>query len=297
MKQIILISFFWLVALLLGVFLNGSDELLRGTRDNDLIALLLGGSRTVVSKKMFELADRYYHGGVRIDYCAHGMESGAEGGETAGKGDGTGYTLIEEMRESGNGHEHEHEHEHDAEARHQSKWQDWWTAINAARVPSGHRHLHGERAEKEILPWIWAAVKADPHNIMAYTVGSFWLASRLERVDEAIRLLQAGIESNPYDYELPETLGRLLHHQAHDSVRAYELLLSAKQKWEVAWQRYEFRTGEAPDTFIYSRILRYLGLVCEARNEPEQAAAYYRAALPYVRDPETIERKLQSLTP
>ncbi len=67
--------------------------------------------------------------------------------------------------------------------------------------PVEHVHLNGETVA-EILPWLWMAAKADPHNIQHYMVSSFWLAHEMGRPDLALDFLSEARCNNPFSYPI-----------------------------------------------------------------------------------------------
>jgi tetratricopeptide (TPR) repeat protein len=91
-----------------------------------------------------------------------------------------------------------------------------------------HRHLSGNE-EKEIMPWIHYAVRLDPQNELAYSVGGFWLARRLGRADEAIKFLKEGLAANPDSWEICKTLGEVYFFTKEDYVNAKAYLERAKE--------------------------------------------------------------------
>ena len=77
--------------------------------------------------------------------------------------------TCEECGEEHDHAEHDHEDEDDQdEEGHESHGPDPWRWIDAGiRAPEVHRHLDGERSV-ELMPWFWAAARADPHNVEAW---------------------------------------------------------------------------------------------------------------------------------
>jgi tetratricopeptide (TPR) repeat protein len=159
--------------------------------------------------------------------------------------------------------------------------------------------MHGEREEKELLPWMWAAVRSDPHNVMAAEVTAYWLASRMNSWQEAIAVLNEAIRVNPAAFELELSRGRILFHDLNDVPAAESAFLAARRKYlaaQAAWRQQPAETrGEEPERLLYSRILSHLARISELRGDTAAVIGYYREALGYARNPDIIRRQLQRL--
>jgi len=70
-----------------------------------------------------------------------------------------------------------------------------------AIAPEEHVHLHAESVN-EIVPWLYFATRADPHNVEAYVVAAFWLAGEGNRPDLAEHVLDEARANNPKDYRV-----------------------------------------------------------------------------------------------
>jgi tetratricopeptide (TPR) repeat protein len=69
---------------------------------------------------------------------------------------------------------------------------------------------------KELIPWYRLAIRLNPNLERLYTLGAFFLADFAHEPDEAMRTLEAGVEANPWSFEIHASLGRLYfdYHQA-----------------------------------------------------------------------------------
>lgn len=88
---------------------------------------------------------------------------------------------------------------------------DWWAWIDSKiRAPQVHRHLDGGESV-EMLPWLWAAVKSDPHNAEAWSVA--WYAAKHIMKDSATaeRVLAEAKAKNPDSIEIAFTEGRAFY--------------------------------------------------------------------------------------
>ncbi len=130
----------------------------------DALSVAFGGAKTAISDAMFREADSYFHGGVDMDCtCRHHHGYNVEHDGDSGEHDSEHHD-----------HEHdcecrEHDHDHDEHGHDPDSSCDPWAWINERiRAPEVERHLEGEKAV-ELMPWFWASVKANPHNIEAWT--------------------------------------------------------------------------------------------------------------------------------
>jgi len=69
-------------------------------------------------------------------------------------------------------------------------------------------HIHDDPVE--LIPWYQLAVRLNPHLERLYTLGAFYMADFARQPDEAFELLMAGVEANPFSFEINYGLGRLL---------------------------------------------------------------------------------------
>ncbi len=150
--------------------------------DGEFLSVLLGDAKKDISGAMVREADSYFHGGVDMDcHHLHGHQE----------------------------HEECHEEDHvDERQNHESESFDPWRWINAhVRAPEIDRHLDGGKAV-EMMPWFWVAIKADPHNVEAWSTA--WYTALYMMKDEALalRIATEGWRLNPKSLELTCVLGR-----------------------------------------------------------------------------------------
>ena len=154
--------------------------------------------------------------------------------------------------------------------------------------PSRHAHVHGARI-KEIMPWLWLALRADPYNEDLYLVSAFWLWSEAERYDLALRVLQQGQTSLPYNYALQTATGRLMLKQGRLE-RAADAFDAALAFWE--------RTAEPDDEGARhdrAEILLYRALLHEAAGSPARAAGMLREIARLFPKRQPIEERARAL--
>ena len=303
----------WFLAIVVGVAVARMPRLQSPGGAQSVVALLFGGARTVLSDDMFERADLYFHGGVEHHHEPGGERHGAETPVEAATGhharfgslpdasprqpapleptpdspksehNQEKYTIIHEGPATG--HDHDHAEDEDTIPR----W-DLWTRLNRRVHPVGHRHLRGTRYEKEILPWLWAAVRCNPRNVTAYDVAAYWVAERLHKPDDGMKILQEGIRKNPDAFRLEFTRGEILLRIYKDTAGAFDAFKKAMRKWQVENAR--AAPEHKPDFFQYGNILLYLATLSERKGALEEAKRYYEAALP-TRAAESARRDIQ----
>ena len=149
-------------------------------KGGDALSVAFADAKTTISAAMMQKADSYFHGGIDIE-CHEG-------------------------------HNHEH-HESPAFAKATADKRttnheplatnhDPWLWINRhVRAPEKHVHLDDERAV-ELMPWFWAAVRANPHNIDAWTTAAYAADRMMKDKALALRVIREAREKNPDSLEL-----------------------------------------------------------------------------------------------
>lgn len=193
---------FYLLCLALGLFhvvvLAGLCRRLgaampQAVKGDGSLAVAFGDARETIGAAMVHKADSYFHGGIDMD-CK--LEEGHDGDED----------------DDGCGHGHAHGH---AERHLPASGRDPWRWINDhVRAPSVHVHLKGPKAV-ETMPWLWAAVRADPKNAEAWTT-AWYVANNIVRdralawriVEEAKRTLPDSLQIALYEARHVYDFGR-----------------------------------------------------------------------------------------
>ncbi|MFA5203741.1 MAG: hypothetical protein WC708_04980 [Lentisphaeria bacterium] len=273
-----------LAALAAGQWVAGRPAV-AGLPRTDVLSLLLGGAREAASLSLFDRADLYFHGGIK-DVDCHGIV--AKVAKAAPSADGTAAAG-----------EVDHDHDSAAAPAAAQRWvaawlaHDPWGRLNAAVHPAGHRHLTGERQEKEVIPWVWAAAKLDPHNVLAYVTGGYWLARRVGQPEEGLRFLEEGIRNNPESCELEFTRGELLLNSLHRPAAAYSAFTAALRKWQPGGTPEE----QDDNRFLKGRLLLYLAELEEKRGQLGLARQRYAEVLEFLPGDPAAQRHLFDLTP
>lgn len=209
------------------------DALPQQAADGDVLSVAFSDAREELASALVHRADSYFHGGIDFDcHAAHG-----------------------------HAHEHgEHDHDHDDIDGHEQDggWFDLWEWIDSrVRAPSVHRHLEGSET-MELMPWLWAGVRADPRNVANWTT-AWYVASHMAK-DHALarEILAEARRANPESMELAFTAGCEAYDGGRgDAAAAETLFLEAKALGERSCGGDLSRLSEH-DSQIYQFILGYL---------------------------------------
>ena len=158
-----------------------------------------------------------------------------------------------------------------------------------ARI-SPHRHAHVDAANaKEIIPWLWLAIRMDPHNVDLYLVASFWLAKDAGRPDVALEVLREGQCNNPFNPLIQLARGRILLKQRRleESTQAFDAGLAF---WPGALppDSEDARYGKA-------ELLIYRTLLHELDDEVDQAIRGLEAILELFPKRTDLEKRIAEL--
>ena len=178
----------------------------------DVLSVAFGDAREVISRAAVHKADSYFHGGTDMkcddlheDHDGHDKRDGHDDGHVC------------------DGHCHHHHQPEISATLHSSLFllpSDPWKWINSRIcVPQEHTHLDGKRAV-ELMPWLWAAVKADPHNAEAWSVAWYAAAHIMKDKAMAVRILEEAKAKNPESIEIAFTEGRALYDNGHGDLVA-----------------------------------------------------------------------------
>ncbi len=270
------------LAVLLAVLISDRGWLGAPASDqNDLLGQLFGGARQAVSGNMMERADQYYHGGVGHQQCEtphlpnedHAGHDEHDGHDAPPDSDGKIHIAEDTSREVSTGG-------------------GWWTRLNEALHPRGHIHLHGERQTRELLPWMWAAVKADPENIEASITTVYWLSSQLDKSEQALDILDKAIRRNPDSYELLLAKGRIIRNHRQDLKSAARLFRKALESWH---ESHSLPPSNSNAARSYYTICLHRAMTLVALERRHEAISILEKALPYSPHPNAISQRMQEL--
>ena len=178
----------------------------------NILDMLIGDSRRMFANHFLAKADAYFHSGYYptiFDPQDRNEESHLTG-ETREGTAGESHVHDANCNHEAEAHVHDEncDHEHGSDAGFLGAPKDFIDRFSRNFFPSAHSHLeHG--SERELLPWLRLSAKLDPQRVDTYTVASYWLRSRLGKVDEAEQFLREGLRSNPDSFEIYYELGRI----------------------------------------------------------------------------------------
>ena len=166
---------------------------------------------------------------------------------------------------------------------------DVFGRISDALSPRLHTHLHGD-ASAEIMPWLWLAVRSDPHNVEAYVLAAFWMAGQVGRADLAEALLAEARNNNPYDYRVRLEQGRLFL-KIGETDKAFAALHAAERLWIKPPSDID------PDQvrFDGAEILTYLALLKETFGDITGAVADYRKVVEWFPARAGLQSRIEKL--
>lgn len=230
-----------LVALLARALSARMEAIRPRTGGADVLQIVLGDARHVVSLALLEQVDATFHGGAKPDDCAgmHAHEGGVPGGPD-GRHGSDGAHPDEAPRER----------------------RDPWSRLNRRIHVQEHRHLD-EADFVELLPWVWAACRAAPANIQAYQIGAYVLWRHTGQAAPAVRLLEEGLAANPGNAELAFALGEY-HLNRLDQPAAGEAWFRQAAAFNPA-----DRLPDDAARLLRLRTLHYLGFLAHRRGDGE----------------------------
>jgi tetratricopeptide (TPR) repeat protein len=154
----------------------------------------------------------------------------------------------------------------------QTAFTSWFVRLAQALTPHEHVHLQAQEVN-EMVPWLFLATRADPHNVEAYIVAAFWLAGEGGRPDLAGRVLDEARMNNPKDYRVYLEKGRLALKMG--------ALTEAARAFDAAGTLWERDPG--PDKIQAqldrAEMLVYRGLLYEDGGDVPRALMCYRDTL------------------
>ena len=237
----------------------------------NVLDMLIGDSRRMFANHFFAKADAYFHSGYYPtifdpqdrEEKSHMTEGQKEAGE---------HVHDENCQHDEEPHVHDEtcDHEGDAEGGFLGAPKDWIDRFSRNFFPTHHSHLE-KGGERELLPWLRLSAELDPQRVDTYTISSYWLRSRLGKVDEAEQFLREGLRANPGSYEIYFELGRIYDENRHDPKMARTL-------WEIALRKWEAQPQQplTEQNLVYEGIAGRLSRLEEAQGNLKQAVDYLK---------------------
>ena len=213
----------------------------------DALSVAFADAKAAISAAMMHKADSYFHGGVDIE-CGEGRGHGHD--------DSHGH---DNCRAHDGGHGQECAHCHAAVGGFR------WINVHV-RAPERHIHLDGERAV-ELLPWFWAAVRADPHNVDAWTTAAYAADRMMKNGALARRVIGEARLSNPDSLELALAEARMAYDGGKGDVAAAEKLLEGARALGKRLCGGRLSALSPHDAEMYCNILDYLSKICQTRGD------------------------------
>ncbi len=154
--------------------------------------------------------------------------------------------------------------------------------------PSSHVHVKDINVQ-EIMPWLRLATAADPHNIQAYLVAAFWLRTRVNRPDLALKILKEAQWNNPMNAEIQFAKARIYISQKELS-RARSTLNAA-----IAFMKAKKMKSGTQDKYLKARIHSYRAILNEIAGNTRQAARDFEKVLALFPEREQLRNRIEAL--
>jgi tetratricopeptide (TPR) repeat protein len=231
----------------------------RGLDDAPFYLKLLGEGQSIISAISVLQADRYFHRGIGHKDDDHGhIDDNDEHVDVAGAhGDGIP----------------------------QAEGKNIFFLIPEQIGVTEHMHLDQYQV-KEIIPWLYYAVKMDPHNVGAYVLTSYWVIDRLGKTQEGIRFLREGLKNNPDSWEINAELGRVYFQDTKDYAAAVRVLTRARR----------LLADSKHDKFQEREVLSFLAYSYKALGKKEDARAVFLSLSQLFPDDRNIKKKIEELS-
>jgi tetratricopeptide (TPR) repeat protein len=175
---------------------------------------------------------------------------------------------------------------------------DWIDKFGRSFYPSTHTHLDethsplddGKEKVREILPWLRITAALDPNRIETYTVGAYWLRTRMGKAEQAEAFLREGLEANPGSYAILFELGRIFEENYHKADTARNL-------WEAALKLWDKSEGgkKEPDSFLLLQIAWHLALLEQGAGNFEKAIGYLERAKTASPNPAEVQKRIEEV--
>ena len=245
------------VAVLLAFALARIDRsrMPQAVKGDDALSVAFSDAKATISAAMVQKADSYFHGGIDIE-CHESHE------HSHGQCHGRCHESHDEVKAQGDG-------EGDLHRRPSPAAVDPWRWINHhVRAPERHVHLDGDKAV-ELMPWFWAAVRADPHNVDAWTTAWYTADAMMKDRELARRILDEAKARNPDSLEIAWTEARFAYAGGKGDVAAAERLFKAAR--ELGRRKCGGRLADLAerDAKTYCYILDYLSAIYAKRGDRE----------------------------
>lgn len=182
-----------------------NKSFLAKNKEPDILQNIFGGMRSFISEWAFMKAEEYHHRGLPFMIAGEHHEGGS--------------ALMDEA--SGIDMQ-EHPHVEDEEKK------DIFSSVRSTVKVTEHSHLTSSQ-DKEVLPWFYAEVMFNPHDIRGYVLGGYWLA-RMGRYEESLKFLKEGEKNNPDSAQILTSIAKTYYHD-----KKYEDAISYLERSRALW--------------------------------------------------------------
>ena len=205
------------------------ERLPQRAQGEDALSVALGDARQTLARALVHKADSYFHGGVDFDHAclfrgdAHDEGHGHGGCGCACSGHGHEGAHTHHHAACSQGHDHGKQTAHEDEAPHADAPMlsfDPWAWINVHRAaPEIERHLEGKKAV-ELMPWLWASLKADPKNADTWTTAWYIADSVMGDKAYGLTILDEALRALPDNPEILFYRGQALYRRGQGDLPA-----------------------------------------------------------------------------
>ena len=244
-------------------------ETLPQKSDSDPLAILFGDVRMLIGRRMIGKADEYFHGGVTDLDCSLEHDHHA-------------HAHLDDLHDDQDHQDHHDDQDHqdlqdfhDDKDDHEAVRAPWRFVTRAIRLPSIERHLEGE-SSREILPWLWAALRVDSGNVSAYANAAYVLDALYGDKDKALAVIEEGRKTNPDSSELEFQKGELLLRGLKAPDKAEAAFRAALAK--APRDRHLKNRDDIDAPLMSLRALAYLGRFASDRGDDKELRRCYEMA-------------------
>ena len=230
------------LAFLLGRVAPG--ERVQVVSGGDALSVAFGDAKTVISQTLVHKADSYFHGGVDMECPDREHRHDEDSCKSCARQSNN--RTIEQSNNS---------------------FCDPWRWINVrVRAPQVHTHLEGEKSV-ELIPWLWASVKADPRNVDAWTTAWHTANNMMGDRTLAEEILNEGLKRNPDSIELLFYLGRHLYDRGKGDAAAAERVFAQARAAGLKACGGDLSRLAGKDAETLAFVLDYLSAFAEKRGD------------------------------
>ena len=239
---------------LLGIRL--ADAMPQVTKGEGVLSVAFGDARETISRAMVHKADSYFHGGVDME-CSEAHDHHCE--------DTDCHHDHHDGRAEDQGERSDHHRDDESAPESNNSFPDPWRWINShIRAPEVERHLEGERAV-ELMPWFWAAVKADPHNIDAWTTAIYMAEHTMKDDTLARRVIDEAKLVNPDSLEILVAEGKFIYKRGEGDVDTAEKIFILVRDTAMTRCANKLEDLCENDRWMYKFALNYLTAIQKKR--------------------------------